>query len=551
MRLNFHRGLQSALRPSVLFFFTAIFLAFLPQFLPAVDTYDEVSGSGLFIDSVPGGAKVFVDGAERGLTPLYLPLQAGEYSIRLNKDGYVDRRISVTVRRGSRVELSLDLEDAKGQLLLEITLPRNEDEASPEYSVADFDPAVYVDGVQVYQRSLSLPIGWRTISVEAFGWEKWSRPIFIEQDRIQRLEVILTRAAFKMTNPRLRRNRFNPVNSGALGRAEGTFEVSAPGSGTLEVYTREGRKIYEGSLGPFSSWLQQLSWNGRDSEGRMVPDGMYTLRIKVRASGTSGAESRAELTVELDSSLEIRPLSIAGAQGGLLFSPSPETLPRGSYQVSGVMLLGRPPGEAEAFRSLPLGLALRVSPLDRLEFAAALNVSPHLSGTSPWGGGVSAKWILSPGSGAFNAAASLSYGYFGLDAHSAGTENYYQSPFGMGAGLCLALPLSLRVGGDTLTVDILFSPRLLWAGPRGYPGSWIPRPGAGTGIHLQYGPASGGLSFQGDYDFDAKAPGPLVSTLEFSYLTPINMILFVSAGGWVGKGWEKGAFFGLGLGFMY
>jgi hypothetical protein len=35
--------------------------------LSGLDIYDEVEGSGLFIDSVPGGAKVYVDGVERGL----------------------------------------------------------------------------------------------------------------------------------------------------------------------------------------------------------------------------------------------------------------------------------------------------------------------------------------------------------------------------------------------------------------------------------------------------------------------------------------------------
>jgi hypothetical protein len=421
--------------------------------------------------------------------------------------------------------------------------------------------------VQVYQRSLSLPIGWRTISVEAFGWEKWSKPVFIEQDKVQKLELVLKRAAFTMTNPRLRRRRFNPANPGALGKAEALFEVSAPGNGTLEVYNPEGRKIYENPLGPFTAWLQEFSWNGRDSQGRILPDGNYTLRIRVWAAAAasdptaaepetpSRIETKAELNVELDSSLEIRPLSIPAAQGGLLFGPSPEVLPRGSYQVSGLVFLGRPLEEAAYLGSLPLALAFRFSPLDRLEFAAALNVNPRFNGTSLWGGGVSAKWMLIPGQGRdtpdFKAAASVSYGYF-TDTLNTG----YQTPFGMGKGLNLSLPLSLRftpLAG--LNLDLLFSPRLLWAGTRGYPDSFIPRPGAAAGLLFQHGPAGGGLSLQWDFDSEKKASGPLVSTLEFSYLTRKNMILFASAGAWIGQNengaWRQGAFFGLGLGFMY
>jgi hypothetical protein len=546
-----------------------------PMPLSAVDVYDEIEGSGLFIDSVPGTAKVYVDGVERGLTPLYLSLQAGEYSIRLNKDGYVDRRINVTVRRGSRIELSLDLEEAKGQLLLEIVQPRPASGEDLPLESRPAEPAVYVDGVQVYQRSLSLPIGWRTISIEAFGWEKWSQPVFIEQDRVLRLEAVLKQAPFRMTNPRLRRGRFNPANSGALGKAEALFEVSAPGNGTLEVYNPEGHRVYESPLGPFVGWLQEFSWNGRDSQGRILPDGNYTLRITVWAASVPAAaepriETKAELTAELDSSLEIRPLSIPAAEGGLLFGPSPEVLPKGSYQVSGLVLLGKPLEEASYLDSLPLALAFRFSPLDRLEFAAALNVNPRFSGTTLWGGGASAKWLLIPGQGRdskgpdFKVAASLSYGYF-RDTLNTG----YQTPFGMGKGLNLSLPLSLRFtpskgtagekpekppDSSPLNLDLLFTPRLLWAGTRGYPDSFIPRPGAAAGLLFQYGPAGGGLSLQWDFDTRKKASGPLVSTLEFSYLTRTNIILFASAGGWLGQEngvWRQGAFFGLGLGFMY
>jgi hypothetical protein len=371
-----------------------------------------------------------------------------------------------------------------------------------------------------------------------------------------------------VANPRLRRGRFNPANSGALGRAEVLFEVSAPGGGVLEVYTPEGRRVYEAPLGPFSARLQEFSWDGRDSQGRVVPDGTYTLRIKAWAA--PGAEepkgpheSRAELTLELDSSLEIRPLAVPAAQGGLLFSPSPEVLPRGSYQLSGLVFLGRPPGEAAYLDSLPLALALRFSPLDRLEFAAALNVNPRFDGTTLWGGGASVKWMFHRGRNAdspdFKAAASLSYGYF-RDALKGG----HQTPFGMGRGLNLSFPLSLRFvpsraakaganpeDSPPLILDLLFTPRFFWAGTGLYPDSYIPRPGAAGGIMFQYGPAGGGLSLQWDFSLEEKSPGPLVSALEFSYLTRKNIILFASAGAWKNGAWHRGAFLGLGLGFMY
>jgi hypothetical protein len=65
----------------------------------------------LYVDSRPGGARVFLDGKLIGTTPMEMPsVPAGEHAVRLERDGY--RRWSSSVRvvatERNRVTASLE-----------------------------------------------------------------------------------------------------------------------------------------------------------------------------------------------------------------------------------------------------------------------------------------------------------------------------------------------------------------------------------------------------------------------------------------------------------
>ncbi|MDR2661737.1 MAG: PEGA domain-containing protein [Treponema sp.] len=572
-----------------------IFLFFLvPRFFCFSDTYHEAAGAGLFIGSVPSGARVFIDGIERGTTPFSLEsLRAGEYSIRIVKEGYVERRFTVTARRSSRVEVSVDLEEAKGQVLLEI---RRDPAAPPSLAL---DPRIYVDGSPaeaalsgpaggaaqedgsgssgVISQSLAVPTGWRTIAVEAFGWERNSKNLFIAQGTAQKLELILVPAPFRLSGVSLRKKRINPENSGALGMAEIGFEVSGPGAGNLEVLDEGGRVIHTAPLGPFTGRRQRALWDGRetaapDSPGAAIPgaaaDGSYRLRISAWAleEGQAVEETRqtAELAVEIDSSVRIRPLTLSSSSPGLLFASAPELLPARSYQIEGAMLAGKPPAE-EAWKSLPFSAGFRVSLLDRLEAAGVFNAVPEFSEGTGLGAGVSVKWaLLAPsrnregerdgklgaklgaaglGAAGFGAAAEFSYGW--------AREGPY-TPFGMGTGAALRFPLSYRILEHPLSVDLLGSPLLLWAGEEGYPGGFVPRLGLEGGVLLAYKSLAGGLSIRWDYappGTEPSGPGPLASALELKFF-PSNLVFSLAGGFWYWKN-SAGAFFGAGIGVVY
>ena len=538
----------------LLLFIGCVFFAF------AIDSYEEVPGSGLFIESVPSGAKVFIDGAERGLTPYRnSSIQNGEYNIRIYKEGYTDRRFSVLIRRGSRVEISVDLEEAKGQVLLELI----KDPESPP--ALEYNPRIFIDGVRIpspdnvipplYEQNLSLPEGWRTISAEAFGWEKASTRILVEEGSEQKLSLVLKPAVFAMTNAVLRKKRFNPQDSGILGNAEINFTVNAPGTGLLEVFDDKGALIYSRTLDTFTNWQQQVLWNGRDTGGGIVNDGHYTLKLSAWDDSETEKTS-AELSVLVDSSIAMKPLSIVSSVAGLFLVPSTEMLPPYSYQIDGSIIAGKPLQQG-AWKSLPFAIGVRFSISDNLEAAVAFNAMPAFSEDYDWGLGASLKRVFfrpvsaktegADFTGSFGLAAELSYAWATTGPYTA---------FGMGTGASLRLPALFRFLQGTAdkgfySFDLLLSPLVLWASEKGYPDSPIPRLGIEGGVLYSYGSISAGLSLRWDYNADAQCSGPLVSALEFKF-SPSSFVISLSGGFWLlPDGKETGAFFGIGLGIMY
>ncbi|MDR2073183.1 MAG: PEGA domain-containing protein [Spirochaetaceae bacterium] len=529
-------------------FFVCLFFL-LPGGPVFADTYAEVEGSGLFIGSDPPGARVFINGIERGLTPFAIQsMQTGEYNIRVSKDGYVDRRFKVVIRKQNRVEVSVTLEESRGQVLIEI----RKDPAAP--SSLALSPRILVDGIRVNEgavsgteQSLSLPAGWRAVTVEAFGWERISKSIYVREGLVQKLEFVLKPAIFALYNPALKKNRVNPENPGKLGTAELNFTVTGPGGGILEIADPGGTVVYTQTLGPFTGWHQQALWNGRDAYAARVPDGEYRIRLIVWGEGNEDRQT-AELPVQIDSFLELRPLSLGSGSPGLLWASSPELLPVFSFQIDGSILGGKPLGQG-AWEGVPFAGGFRVSFTGTVEGTFTFNLDPEFSGGIKGGAGAAVKWMFKNPSrqeASFfertGAAVELSYGWAQSGPYTA---------FGMGTGAALRLPLSYRFL-DLPVFDIFLSPRFLWAGERGYPGSIAPWLGAEGGIYLARGSFAGGLSLRWDYALpgtENPGSGPFVSALEFKFF-PSNQVLSILGGFWFWNG-ETGAFFGAGIGYIY
>jgi hypothetical protein len=520
-------------------------LLFAPVHAARGDIIEEVEGRGLIVRSEPSRATVYINGIERGLTPFtFETIAPGEYGVRLTKDGYGERWIWVNVRENSRLEVTLSLEAILGILSLDIQRKAG----SPPPERLALRPEIIVDGEMKNSAFLSLPVGYRTVRIRAFGWEETVHSVYIHQNFSQTLKVEMQAAPFSMTGVELRRARFNPANSGSLGTTEIAFNVSAPGMGRIVIENQGGDTVFTRDLGPFATWSQSLVWDGRDGEGKPLPDGAYrvlALAESLGAAGASPVERRAEMTAHIDSSLNIYPLSSSALVSGLFFSPLPEALPRGSFQIDGSLLFGRALAAGDAWGALPFAAALRFSPLESLEMSAALNVTPYFDETAvnALGGGL--KWaFVKPGTGAgFGAAATLSYAWA-----NAGTL----TPFGAPVGLALSLPFSWRLGDLSLAL----SPGVFWTGEGGYPAEALPRLLLSGGLLFRRPTLTAGLSLQSRL---LAAPaggedpgfGPLMAAAEVRlFPPPSNMVFSLAGGAWADRG-GYGGFGGIGIGLIY
>ncbi|MDR1597178.1 MAG: PEGA domain-containing protein, partial [Treponema sp.] len=429
------------------------------------DSIEEIAGKGLVVRSDPSRAKVFIDGIERGLTPYTLEnISQGEHGIRLEKEGYAERRIWVNVRDNSRLEISLDLEEILGTLIVQVERAPG----SPPPEKLALEPEITAEGTTRTDMVFSLPVGYRVIRIRAFGWEETAQSVYVHQEFIQRLRVELKPSPFSMTNAGLSRARFNPANPGSLGITEFSFNISAPGEGRIIIENERGDPVFTRNLGPFTTWSQSAAWNGRSPDGTSLPDGTYKALILAESIPWDTAvpvERRAEMTVTIDSSMNIYPLSSSAGNSGLFFSPLPEILPRGSFQVDGNLLFGWVTTAGDTRIALPFAAALRFSPLDRLEMTAALNVTPYFDyGAVPNAGGT-LKWVFKKSRVESPLGLALGISYAWADE---GTV----TPFGTAAGGSLSLPLLWRMGSG---LALALSPAVLWTGEEGYPAESIPR----------------------------------------------------------------------------
>ncbi|WP_457628670.1 PEGA domain-containing protein [Oceanithermus sp.] len=216
----------------------------------------------LRLDSSPAGAKVYIDGAYRGRTPLTLEMSPGAHNVELRMDGYEPYRVRVQVRAGqtTRVNPRLVRTTRTGTLSID---------SSPQGA------EVYLDGARVGRTpmQISLDEGSYDVELRLADYEPYRARVQVRAGQTARL------------SPRLQ-----PVPR------TGTLEVTSDPSGA-EVYV-DG--VYRGR----THLVLDLDAGTHDVEVRLPGYASYRVRVSVEAGRTAHVHARlAPVKATLDISV--------------------------------------------------------------------------------------------------------------------------------------------------------------------------------------------------------------------------------------------------------
>jgi hypothetical protein len=538
-----------------LIFIPLLFFLFLPAALTAretknivEDTFEEVSGQGLEIDTNPSGVRVYIDGVDRGYTPLVTYPSSGIHSIRLTLDGYNDRYFDVNLFKNSRLIVLIKMEARRKPVTLSVYREQNSPEQLP------FNPQIYAnvpDGTTTpitpsndNKTPLILPIGYNTIEIRAFGWENSFNRIYVNEHTNNVVDVYMKPAVFRVENVYQSRKRFNPMNPGSLGVTEYSFEVSAPGSGTFTILDANESVVFEKQFEHFDTWVQNLTWDGRDSQGVPCPEGVYMVILE--ASPIPELVQKEEkpffmaMKIEINYSAIIFPLSVESGIAGLTFTPLPHTLPVGSYQINANLLFGSfiAPSvlqEDERKFLFPFSISMRISPFNRFELISVFNITPRMEDIIGLGILGSVKYNFSDGNGSVPLA-------FSLGASYAGTNSNGEYPLNPGRGVGFYTPLSLEL----TNLSIAFCPIIFWHGPEGL----IPQLLLSTGVLYRGSWLTGGISARYEFDFEDNSRARLLAGVELNLFPPPSNLFFSFRGGIIYQR-DISGYGGVGIGLIY
>jgi hypothetical protein len=536
-----------------LIFLFLVFLFFLPNLSAASDivgdNFEEISGRGLVIRTNPPGVRVFIDGVDRGLTPVTLENTGfGEHQIRLTREGYRERRFNVTLSNNSRLVVSIEMEELRGIALVSVHKAGGSPDNLP------FNPQIFssaldetVSGISLSHDNtvlLNLPVGYHTIRSRAFGWEDTAVTILVNENVNAAVNIFMRPALFRIENGTQSRRRFNPANPNNLGNTEYRFHVSAPGTGAITILNRNGSVVFSRQLNYFDTWVQNVSWNGRDSYGNPLPDGIYTVLIEASpiSEFIQGPAQTVQLTMEteINHAINIFPLSLRGGISGLTFTPMPSVLPPGSFQVEAGVLYGRfnissSDMEDGIFSGFPFGFGIRVATFNRLEAAAGFNINPLINNSTGWGLSGSLKYNIPQNNLPVDLAIGASYSWSNKNG---------EDPLSPGSGIGLYMPFSLELE----MFSVIFSPSVFWRGPDGIVPSILLSAGI---LHHSSSWINTGLSLRSEFDFWEDSRPKFLAGLEGRFYPPPSYLFFlVQAGLWTHNS-LIGGYAGLGIGVIY
>ncbi|MBN2351417.1 MAG: PEGA domain-containing protein [Spirochaetales bacterium] len=399
------------------------------------DHHRHVPQHRLSIDTYPGQAEVRLNGEYFGMTPLVNSILGyGTYRLVITKTGYrpIDEWITYDDYRQT---FYYYLQEITGSLDVSLR---------PETASVAAD-----DGRRLRPGLNTLPVGTYTVSAELFGFETMTKTVTIEENMTTRLDFVLEPARFAIKNLAASRSVFNPSAAGPSAAVTITYEVSAPGSGSIAIIDAGGRTVHSADAESYEGRLQGFEWNGRNDAGEALADGTYTVVVEGTGAKSEGEaeEARATVTVAIDSMVTIGDQSLWSGVSGLFYAPISSVLPPARTEITANVLVF--PEETGGFFSpVLIGIRYGLDGHQELDFSLAAIFMD--SNTPAFAAGAAYKLaLLAP-------KRTIDFGA-GIFAKLAWQLDYRADLFTNPTGLSVGVPLELALGPFRL----VFTPQLI------------------------------------------------------------------------------------------
>ena len=293
-------------------------------FAQAVESVTDVDGdnaenASLVVETNIARAEVYIDSIYQGLTPLTITgIAPGLRRVEIVKDGYYRTARTVRITRGKKTTLYSELVPITG--VLSVT-------GTPEGTQLEIDGKTY-NATRVELRE-----GEHTVVIRAFGYVEKKATITVFRGIDNILPANLARAPFAATNLMPAHAAFNPENPANLGKGILNFEVTGPGSGKITITDAAGREVQTCAFARFTTWRQTAIWDGKDSSGVSLPDGVYTAMLD--AAGSVGENpARLATTIAIDRTISYPLTGLLGGTGATGEVISASLMPAGSAVVA-------------------------------------------------------------------------------------------------------------------------------------------------------------------------------------------------------------------------
>ncbi len=305
------------------------------------ESVDLAGNSALLVRSAMKQVDVWLDMSYKGTVPVDLNgLKPGKYILLVKKIGYYDRTLILTLAANTRTTVTVELQLITGFINFKTDIGT----AFLDTGIAKFDEGL-----------IELAAGKHTFTIRAFGYQDQELDVFVPERATYDLSVTMEKALFEVSEFSLPTSGFNPRNSGIKGKASIYFYVTAPGFARLSVVDKDGNTVHEARLGPFDTWEQDVSWDGKDTEATQVPDGAYTVTLEVEPG--SGIHAEQELftfngTIQVDSTIILVPRGMATVLPGPSLAYGGFVPGMDSLWLSGGLLTLASGSEAVAYRAV-------------------------------------------------------------------------------------------------------------------------------------------------------------------------------------------------------